>query len=466
LRPVTQKTADASATKKQGQGGQGGGGGGGGGRGGGGGGGGGRGGRGGGGGGRGGMGGEEEKPGSTRILEILAEGSKVKAGDVVCKLDSAALIDEEQAQQIRFLQANAYVEQAKAIYDVNLITLKEYRDGILPSDLQLVRHYIQTCQLERDRLERNLAWSVAMNKKGFRTHFQVRGDKLAFEQSIIALKEAEGMLSRLKDQTGPKNLKALEANVKAIQSDMLTQAAAFELEKQRLERIRRNIKYCTVVAPGDGIVVYVNQSDPMGRVVLPIDEGVALRQDQPIFSLPDPKHMRVRAKVNESKVSLVHTGLPARIVIDAYPQRPLNGTVGEVNAISIPINGSDVRVYFVNVTINDGFEDLRPGLSAEVSVRVGGRRKVTRVPIEALRWAGDQTFVALQDPSQGDSTKDTWRWQPVEIGVSDTRYAEVVNGLKVGDRVVFAARALPDPKPLRAEQPKTSVADASLDAGD
>ena len=83
---------------------------------------------------------------------------------------------------------------------------------------------------------------------------------------------------------------------------------------------------------------------------------------------------------------MVHSGLPARILIDAYPQRPLNGTVAEVNAINTPINGSDVRVYYVNVNIDDGFDDLRPGLSAEVSVRVGGRRKVTRVPIE--RCAG------------------------------------------------------------------------------
>ena len=172
--------------------------------------------------------GEEEKAGSTRIIEILPEGSKVKAGDIVAKLDSSALEDEAQAQEIRYLQAKSYVEQAKSIYEVNLITLKEYRDGILPSDMQLVRQYIETRQLEKNRLERNVAWSEDMNKKGFRTRFQVRGDTLAYEQSVIALKEAEGMLTRLKDQTGPKNLKALEANVRAIQSDMLTQDAAFE----------------------------------------------------------------------------------------------------------------------------------------------------------------------------------------------------------------------------------------------
>jgi multidrug resistance efflux pump len=461
LRPTTAKAADAaSTTKKQGQGG--GGGGGGGGRGGGGGGGGGRGGggRGGRGGGGGGMMGEEEKPGSTRIVEIVAEGTKVKAGDVVARLDSSAFEDEEQAQQIRYLQAESYVAQARSMLDVAEISLREYRDGVLPQDTQLVKQYIQTCQLECDRLEKNLLWSNDMNKKGFRTSSQVTGDRLAFEKAVIALKEAEGMLVRLRDQTGPKILKSLEANVKAIQSDKLTQEAAFELEKQRLERLRKNIRNCTVVAPGEGIVVYANQSNRWGMVEAPIDQGVTLRQDQPIFSLPDPKNMRLKARINESKVSLIHTGLPARILIDAYPNRPLKGIVREVTPINTPLNASDVRIYYANVSIEEGFEDLRPGLSAEVTFRVDSRSNVVRVPIESIRWAGEQAFVALYNSrAEDDAAVPAWLWQPIEVGVSDTRFAEVLHGVKVGDRVVASAASLPGPPPIPIAKPDTAVAD-------
>ena len=95
----------------------------------------------------------------------------VNAGDVVAKLDGSAYQDEEQAQLIRYLQAKSYVEQANAILEVNQITLKEYRDGIYPQDVQLVRNYIQTCQLEKDRLTRTVKWSRDMHEKGFRTQF-------------------------------------------------------------------------------------------------------------------------------------------------------------------------------------------------------------------------------------------------------------------------------------------------------
>jgi len=404
---------------------------------------------------------DEEKSGSTTIVDILPEGSKVKAGDVVCTLDSSTFLDEEKAQLIRWLQAKSYVEQANAILEVNLITLREYRDGIYPQDLQLVKQYIETCQLERDRLERNLKWSSDMNKKGFRTLLQVKGDKLALEQGEIALGEANNMLTRLEKQTGPKLIKSLEANVRAIESDKLLQDASFSLENQRLERIRRNIRICTLKAPRDGIVVYANQTNRWGMVTAQIDQGVTVRQDQPIFNLPDPQNMRVKARINESKVAMIHTGQTARIIVDAYPERPLRGRVAEVTAINTPLNASDVRIYYANVDIIDEFDDLRPGLSAEIVFKIDSRRHVTRVPLESIRWVGDQAWVALHDGSRDEAGGTPWSWRKIALGLSDSRYAEVVSGIQAGDRVVASPQNLPAPKNLAPARPAASLADVT-----
>jgi len=446
LRPVTAKAADTSTQKKTQP--QGGGFGGGGGR---------RGGRGGGG-----MGGQDEKPGSTNIVDIIPDGSKVKAGDLVCRLDSSAFEDEEKAQLIRYLQAKSFVEQANAILEVNLITLREYRDGIYPQDLQLVRQYVQTCQLECDRLERNTAWSIDMQKKGYRTRNQVKGDVLALEQAKIALGEATNMIERLTKQTGPKLLKSLEANVRAIESDKLLQDASFNLEDQRLKRIRKNIKNCTLLAPRDGIVVYANETNRWGQVTAQIDQGVTVRQDQPIFNLPDPKHMRVKARINESKFAMVHTDQVVKIVVDAYPERPLQGRVAEVAAINTPLNASDVKIYYANVDIIDEFDDLRPGLSAQVIFKIDARKAVIRVPLESIRWVGAQTYVALYDRLLAEAGKKPWSWRNIELGLSDSRYAEVVSGVQAGDRVVASPLDLPEPVKVKARQPATSVAGLGL----
>jgi multidrug resistance efflux pump len=403
---------------------------------------------------------EEEKPGSTRIVEILPEGRKVKRGDVVCRLDSSSYEDEKKAQLIRHIQAKSYVDQAASMLEVAQISQREYRDGIYPQDVQLIRQYIELCQREKDRLERNLEWSRSISKKGLRTPFQVKGDQYTFEQAQIALREAEGMLTRLTKQTGPKILNALQANVWAIEADKRLQDASFSLESQRLKRIEDNIANCTVHAPNDGIVVYANLTNPWGMVEAAIDQGVTLRQDQPIFYLPDPKNMRVKAKINESKFALVQSGQAVTIVVDAFPDRPLRGTVAEVTPISLPLRGSDVRIYYANVDILDEFEDLRPGLSAEIKVHVEKRAHVVRVPVDSVRWVDEQPYVALYDRPREQEAEGSWHWQMIEIGLSDETYAEVTAGLKAGDKVVAQPATLAAPNLKAAKPASTQVAAA------
>jgi HlyD family secretion protein len=339
--------------------------------------------------------------------------------------------------------------------------LREYRDGIYPQDLELIRYYIESCQIEKDRAQRNLKWSRDMMALGYRTPFQVASDEAALEQTTIALKEAQGMLERLTKYTGPKLIKALEAKVQAILSDKLNQEASFKLEEQRLARLRKNIESCTVRAPGDGILVYANQPPGRGQQATVIAEGVTLREKQPIFNLPDPQHMRVRAKINESKVALVHMGQPAIIIVDAFPARPMKGIVREVTPISVTIRDSDVRIYYANVDITQGFDDLRPGLSAEIMVDIESRHDVVRVPLESIRWADSKSYVALEDRARGEAGENPWRWQPIEIGLSDPDYAEVINGLKPGDRVVSRPASLPPPVPERVKTSTNQVANRS-----
>ena len=135
-----------------------------------------------------------------------------------------------------------------------------------------------------------------MKKKGFRTSGQLKADQLNDQQASIALEEAEGMLERLEKFTGPKILKSLEAKIKAIVADKKNQEASFELEKQRLARLQKCIDNCTLRAPGDGILVYVNQTNRWGQVDQPIEQGVTVREGQSIFQLPDPQHMRVKTR--------------------------------------------------------------------------------------------------------------------------------------------------------------------------
>jgi multidrug resistance efflux pump len=395
-----------------------------------------------------------EKPGSTRIISILPEGSKVEAGQLVCELDASAFVDEVRAQKIRYLQAEAWVKQAKAIEEVNDIALQEYYEGIYPQDVRLIKDYITSCTTEYTRAQRNADWSLAMQAKGFRANAQVKADLLAFRQTEITLNEAKGMLGRLETYTAPRLKTALEAKKQAIRADVKTQEAAFALESQRLARLERMVAKCTLTAPRDGIVVYHNQSNGWGQVQAQIQEGATVREGQPIFDLPDPKHMQVRAKINETKVAMVQPGLEALIRLDAFPDQPLKGMVSEVMPIAVQGNGmaQDVRIYYAVVKIAEGFEGLRPGLSAEVDFHIGTLSDVTRVPVQAIREVAGQTFVAVPVIRSPDAPRDAprWRWVQVKLGPSNEAYAQVLDGLKPGEKVLAHPEALPAPRPAKA----------------
>ena len=216
-------------------------------------------------------------------------------------------------------------------------------------------------------------------------------------------------------------------------------------------------------APGNGIVVHANVPDRMGQIQSPIAEGATVRQGQPIFFLPDPKHMQVKAKVNESKVALIQSGQRARVLIDAFPDRPLHGTVTEITPIPAPASAasSDVRVYYAVVKLdNGGFAELRPGLSAEVTFLIDSKPSVTRVPLQAVRWANEKSYVAVVSNPQGETRigeeGTLVRWQPVVLGVSNRTYFEVVSGLKPGEKVLAHPETLPPPP--RTVTPRQNVA--------
>ena len=471
LRPATSKSGSTSATSKTsttasagmaGGGGAGGGGRGGGGGGGGRGGGGGGGNRGGGGGGGGGMG--QESQGSTRIIQIIPEGTSVHAGDLVCELESSAFRDELAAQKIKHAQAKAWVDQAKTIYEVNQITYKEYVEGIFPQDVGLIEQYITSCEVEYQRAFRTAEWSRDTMNKGFRASAQYMADEMEVQRCEIALREARGMKERLNKYTKPRLMKALEAKLESIRSDMLAQEAAFGLEDDRLRRLLRIIEHCTIRAPRDGVVVYANESDAWsGRVEVQIQEGATVREGQAIFDLPNPKHKRVKVKINESKLATIRSGQKASILIEAFPDKPLLGTVTEITPIPAVLGRfSDVRVYYAFVDLDlGGFEGLRPGMSAQASFFVDRKEKITRVPVESLRWVAGQPYIAVAATVAGETK---WDWRPITLGLMGNHYAQVLSGLNAGENVVARPDKLPAPEAPKAAEPEVQTADTTTNA--
>ena len=121
-------------------------------------------------------------------------------------------------------------------------------------------------------------------------------------------------------------------------------------------------------------MVYANVTNRRGGSEIIIEEGTMVRERQVILRLVDPKQLQVKAHLSKSHVALVKKGMAATILIDAFPERQLTGTVARVGAYPLPrvAFASDVRAYETTIRIHDPSTDLRVGLTAEVRIHLQG----------------------------------------------------------------------------------------------
>jgi len=374
-----------------------------------------------------------EVEGQPTIISILPEGTRVTKGEKVCELDSAALKDELTNQEITTSRAEADLNNAQKTLEVAQINVEEYTKGLYPQELKQIEGEIKLAQSDLERAKDKLDWSNQMYKQGYITQAQNLSDKYELQRAEFAYQSSLKKKEVLQDYTYKRQVKQLEGDVEKARSDMLAKKSTYQLEKDKEKKLRDMIEKCTIYAPGNGIVVYHQEESRWGNNEGPsIEEGATVRERQIIFKLPDIDNMQVNTKVHESMIDRVKPGLSARIRVDAFPNQQLNGTVKEVALLpdATSFFSSDIKVYTTVVSIDNGHDDLRPGMSAEVEILIARLDDVLSVPVQCVKEFDGEYHVWVKRP-------EGWASRVIELGMSNSKFVEVKDGLVEGDRVAM-----------------------------
>jgi multidrug efflux pump subunit AcrA (membrane-fusion protein) len=205
------------------------------------------------------------------------------------------------------------------------------------------------------------------------------------------------------------------------------------LDQVQLKEIVEQIARCTITAPVAGQVVYENNRGRSSNTVL-IEEGMPVRERQTIINLPDPKKMRVMTKVHESRIGNVSQGQQAELRLDAMPETPMTGRVTEVSEYPLPAISAymaHVKEYEVSIEIDGPPADLRPGMTAEVTVLVEEIDDALQMPIEAVIERSGRFFCAIPI---SDGTFET---RELKIGSANETELVILSGLKADEQVVL-----------------------------
>jgi HlyD family secretion protein len=366
------------------------------------------------------------------IIQIVPEGTYVKEGDFLVKLDDSSLQTDVVQQQIASNTSRALAVEAQAEYDATKLALQEYEAGTFRQEENQLQGDQFIAKENMRRSEEYLRYSQKLAARGYVTEVQLEADRFAVEKARNELKAADTKLEVLHRYTKLKTLNKLKADVETSEARMRTRENSHKLDLDRLKILESQLEHCIIKAPTSGQVVYANPpSSATGEPL--IAEGKLVRERQIIIRLPDPKRMQVTARVNESRIDRVKAGMPVRIHLDAFPDMEMNGVVREVSEYPLPAGGpySTMKEYATYIDIVEPPAGVRSGMTAQTSIEVEKLDQAVQIPLQAVMERGDRFFCIVEE--NGEFTG-----REVNVGHANDQVVVINDGLQPGERVILA----------------------------
>lgn len=294
-----------------------------------------------------------------------------------------------------------------------------------------VQASVKDMELKLQDAERDFAMQKALFEQGLVGHDTFRSSQIKRDQAAESLRAAQMRYQIVEDRGIP------------ISGNAASQKAH-------------------VTSPMSGVVIKrgVELGETVTSGVSSFNSGTVL------FTVADLKSLIIRVNLNEVDIAKVQIGQPVRITLDAYPQKVFTGKVSFVAPSAELIE--KIKVFKVEVTLDELGDAYRTGMSANVEILGDKRDKAISIPLEALQKRDGQTVayrlknglkpkqVAVAKEALSGRNKFTWlsdHWTeyfdvvPVSAGIATLERVEILAGLKPGQQV-----SLEDPSKKKVEK--------------
>jgi HlyD family secretion protein len=111
-----------------------------------------------------------------------------------------------------------------------------------------------------------------------------------------------------------------------------------------------------------------------------------------LIKMADLASVQVRALVDETDIGKIQPGMDARVTVAAYPNQPFDGQVLKIEPQAVV--EQNVTMFAVLIRLENRGGLLKPGMNADVAVRIAARESVPAVPTAALRTDDDLASTA------------------------------------------------------------------------
>ncbi|MGI6209155.1 MAG: HlyD family secretion protein [Anaerolineae bacterium] len=383
----------------------------------------------------------------ARVAEVLVkEGDRVSAGQPLAIQETAELelqlrlaqtalqVAETQAAKAvapaseeDLRAARAAVQSARAAYDRAV-------QGPTPEQLTMAEVQVKKAEIALQQaqsaydevkwvgaiaaLPQSLALQAAtLDYEAAKANYEMQ-TKEAQPADLAALSaqiaQAEAQLARLERGPSEEDLRVLELQV--------------EQARLNLEQVQLQLDGAVLKAPFDGLVAEVN-----------VEAGQIAATGLPAITLVDCAQYHIEVQVDETDVGRVAVGQPAVIEPEAFSSLSLPGHVERISITrtvaedaTTLVGGSGVVQYAVRVNVDEPFDRLRPGMTAQVLIEADRREDALVVPNRAVQLDRETGLTYVEKLVNGEVVRTE-----VILGVQELGMAEVLAGLEEGDVVLL-----------------------------
>ncbi|MCH7867019.1 MAG: efflux RND transporter periplasmic adaptor subunit [Myxococcales bacterium] len=250
-------------------------------------------------------------------------------------------------------------------------------------------------------------------------HADLETSKIEMRYAALAqsradvLKQAGTMPDQEYDDTNARNERAV---------------ASVTRSKALVSRLEVELRYATVRAPMDGIILEI-----------PIEEGsavssvLAVTGGTSLLTLASTTALHLEGQVDENEIARVVVGQPARIRTEAFGSiRTFAGTVRRISPIGTRVQ--NVTYFEVEVEVDDvDARGLLPRMSADADIVTEIATDVLWVPETALHYEGDEIYLS-RAPTEAENPGGRLS---VKLGIVEGDRVQLLSGAAEGDLVLL-----------------------------
>jgi RND family efflux transporter MFP subunit len=357
-------------------------------------------------------------------------GSEIKKGQVLAELwvpEVEADLQEKQAAVVqavaRKAQAEAAVKVAQAAVTSAEATVTEVQAGVKRADSDLTRWRQQYRRVEQLFNERAQTGSLLDE-----TYNTLRSAEAACDEVRAKVKSAEAALNEAR------------SGLEKARADVVSAAASIDVAKSEASHAQAMLGYARIEAPFDGIIT--RRDIDTGHLTKP---GM---DSPPLFVAARSAVVTITIDIPETYATDVNPGARALVKLQAMKGRIVEGKVTRTAWALDP----KTRTIRAEIDIPNPGGNLRPGLYAFATVIVEEHKDVLTIPTTAVVKEKDKSYCVAV--AGGKAVR-----RPIEVGLSDGTWTEVVSGLNDGEAVVKAnAASLADGQPVEVIEPANPAA--------